>query len=218
MANFEIRKLADNVFKHTPEAGQDFYNTRDTIVSIGYNEVSFATNKKTYRPALAEIMVWGVGEQTPITFASLDSLVIALNNLNYPLLLKEGTGSAGGSGTASAGGGSTNGLTDAQLRADPLPTITPLPATSFEGQGKIATTGVAVQLPSNLPKNGVLIKAHRDNAQPLFIGKTGVKTTDDGTGNGFALDAGEAVTKSVLNTNLIFINGAVGDKFYYTGE
>lgn len=99
-----------------------------------------------------------------------------------------------------------------------VPVITPLPTNPIAGQVKIATTGTAVTLPSNTLKNGVVIKAKSSNAQPLFVGASGVTTTDDGTGTGYKLEAGEAVSFAVANSNTIYINGTAGDSVYFSGN
>lgn len=109
-------------------------------------------------------------------------------------------------------------LTNAQLRESSLDVITPLPTAPITGQGKIATTGVAVQLASNVLKNGVIVKANSNNAQPLFVGPAGVTNTNDGTGNGYRLDPGEAISFAVPNANSVYVNGTVGDIFYIAGN
>lgn len=94
----------------------------------------------------------------------------------------------------------------------------PEPASIFTGQIKIATTGVAVALPAQALVNGVVIKAKSTNAANGFVGGLGVTTTDDGTGAGYRLMPGEAWSGAVLNASLIYINGAAGDVYYYTGN
>lgn len=124
------------------------------------------------------------------------------------------TGLVSGSG----GSGATGGLTDAQLRAADVPVVTPLPASPITGQGKISTTGTAVQLVASALKNGIVVKANPNNAQPLFVGGLGVTNTNDGTGNGYRLDPGEAISFAVANANSIYINGTAGDIFYFAGN
>ena len=117
-----------------------------------------------------------------------------------------------------AGGVPSVGLTDTQLRAADVAVITPLPAAPIAGQGKIATTGTRIQLAANALKNGVVIKANPNNAQPLFVGGSTVANTNDGTGNGYRLDAGEAISFAVANTNSIYVNGTGSDIFYFAGN
>jgi putative methionine-R-sulfoxide reductase with GAF domain len=109
-------------------------------------------------------------------------------------------------------------LTDAQLRATDIPVSTPLPELPITGQGKIATTGTAIQMPSKALKNGIVIKASPDNLSPLFIGASDVTTVNDGTGNGYKLDPGEAISYAIKNTNTIYVNGTAASIFYYSGN
>lgn len=99
-----------------------------------------------------------------------------------------------------------------------IPTTTPL-AAPVVGQIKIAVTGTAVQLPSNTLVNGIVIKAKStNNAAGAFIGGSGVTITDDGTGNGYKIVAGEAMSFAVPNSNALYVNGTLGDIFYYGGN
>ncbi len=99
-----------------------------------------------------------------------------------------------------------------------LKTDTPLSATIVSGQIKIAATGTAVQLPSNALVNGIVIKARSLNAAAGFVGSASVTRTDDGTGNGFALLPGEAMSYATSNSSAVWINGTIGDVFYYGGN
>lgn len=99
-----------------------------------------------------------------------------------------------------------------------IPTTTPL-AAPITGQIKIAVTNTAVQLPSNVLVNGIVIKAKTTNAVAgAFIGGAGVTTTDDGTGTGYKIVPGEAMSFAVPNSNTIYINGTANDVFYYGGN
>jgi hypothetical protein len=99
-----------------------------------------------------------------------------------------------------------------------IPTTTPL-AAPVAGQIKIAVTNTAVQLPSNTLVNGIVIKAKSTNAVAgAFIGGADVTTTDDGTGNGYKIVPGEAMSFAVPNSNAIYVNGTIGDIFYYGGN
>lgn len=100
----------------------------------------------------------------------------------------------------------------------PVPTTTPL-AAPVVGQIKIAVTNTAVQLPSNVLVNGIVIKAKStNNAAGAFIGGAGVTTTDDGTGTGYKIVPGEAMSFAVPNSNTIYINGTANDVFYFGGN
>jgi hypothetical protein len=52
----------------------------------------------------------------------------------------------------------------------------------------------------------------------VFVGAAGVTATNDGTGNGFALGAGEAVSLAVNTTAGIFIIGTANDIIYVIGS
>lgn len=109
-------------------------------------------------------------------------------------------------------------LTDAQLRAAAIAVETPLPVDPFVGQLKIATSSTAVALPNKILKNGIVLKASSSNTSNLFVGASGVTTTDDGTGNGYKLEPGEAISFAILNSNTIYVNGTAGSILYYSGN
>lgn len=109
-------------------------------------------------------------------------------------------------------------LTDAQLRAAAIAVETPLPVDPFVGQLKIATSSTAVALPNKILKNGIVLKASSSNTSNLFVGASGVTTTDDGTGNGYKLEPGEAISFAILNSNTIYVNGTAGNILYYSGN
>lgn len=86
------------------------------------------------------------------------------------------------------------------------------------GQKAIATTNTAVALGSGALANGVVVKASAENAGPIFVGGSGVATTDDGTGDGYRLDAGDAMSFAVTNLSAVYINGTAGDFVYFGGN
>lgn len=88
----------------------------------------------------------------------------------------------------------------------------------INGQAKIASTGVAVQLPSNALTNGIIITAKSANAAPITVGGSGVTNTVDGTGNGYILEAGSSSSWAVNNTSAIYINGTIGDIVSFAGS
>ena len=79
-------------------------------------------------------------------------------------------------------------------------------------------TASAVALTTQALSNGVLIRAKSTNAGPVFVGAAGVTATNDGTGNGFALAAGESVSIPVSTTAGIFIIGTANDIVYVIGS
>ena len=99
-----------------------------------------------------------------------------------------------------------------------IPVSTPL-AGPIAGQKVIAVTNTAVALPNVVLVNGITITAHSTNTGNLFVGASGVLTTDDGTGNGYRLMPGASVAYACANANTVYINGAnVGDFVYYAGN
>jgi hypothetical protein len=96
---------------------------------------------------------------------------------------------------------------------------------SFTGGGAAApyadqqvVTAAAVALTTRALSNGVTIKAKSTNAGQVFVGAAGVTATNDGTGNGFALLAGEAISIPVSTTAGIFIIGTANDIVYVMGS
>jgi hypothetical protein len=93
-----------------------------------------------------------------------------------------------------------------------------LSGTAFVGQAKIATTGTAVQLAANTLVNGVIISTKSTNAASITVGGSGVTNTVDGTGNGYILAAGASVSFAVTNTNVLWVNGTLGDVISIAGS
>lgn len=94
----------------------------------------------------------------------------------------------------------------------------PLPATIAAGQARIAVTATAVCLASAALVNGIVVKALAANAGAITIGGSGVNATADGTGNGYVLAPGEAMSFAIPNANLACINGAAGDGVSFAGN
>ena len=92
------------------------------------------------------------------------------------------------------------------------------PNTIIAKQVKIAITNTAVALGTDAFINGVVIKAGYNNTSTIFIGKSGVTTTDDGTGNGYPLQAGEAISYGASDLTDMFINGIANEFVYVTGN
>ncbi|SHE68584.1 hypothetical protein SAMN02745157_0710 [Kaistia soli DSM 19436] len=84
--------------------------------------------------------------------------------------------------------------------------------------GQILMTGSPVQLPSRALINGLVIRARETNSGNGFVGGSSVTTTDDGTGNGFRLSPGDAWSGTPSNANQVYVIGAAGDVFYFTGS
>jgi hypothetical protein len=101
--------------------------------------------------------------------------------------------------------------------SNPLLVATPLSA-PVSGQKVIAATGTAVSIGSNALVNGVVIKAAATNSSIIFVGGPNVNTTNDGTGNGYPLEAGEAISYAVSALGLVYINGVLGDFICFAGN
>ena|ERR1035437_8921170 len=87
--------------------------------------------------------------------------------------------------------------------------------TNIPNYGQIVMTGSAIQLPSGLANNGVILQAKSSNAGNLLIGGASVTITEDGTGNGFILEPGFQITFAADNSNEIYVIGAVSDVLSY---
>lgn len=87
------------------------------------------------------------------------------------------------------------------------------PVAPIAGQKKIAVTNTAVPLAAVATplSNGAVIRARADNGAAVLVGAAGVLTTNDGTGNGYPLLAGEAISSGTADLAAIFINGTAGD-------
>ena len=79
-------------------------------------------------------------------------------------------------------------------------------------------TASAAALATRALLNGVVIKAKTTNVGKVFVGATGVTATDDGSGNGFALNPGDAVSIPASTTAGIFIIGTLNDVVYVIGS
>ena len=101
----------------------------------------------------------------------------------------------------------------------------PLPVKPAAGGGvssiyadQQVVTGSAAALTTQAVQNGVTIKAKSTNTGRVFVGGATVATTDDGSGNGFALLPGEAISLPVSTTAGIYIVGTASDIIYVIGS
>ncbi len=79
-------------------------------------------------------------------------------------------------------------------------------------------TASAVALTARALVNGLVLRAKSSNAGAVFVGAAGVTATDDGTGNGFSLPPGAAISLPVSNASAVFIIGTLNDVVYVTGN
>lgn len=101
----------------------------------------------------------------------------------------------------------------------------PLPVNA-QGSGGAATiyadqqvvTASAAALTTATLTNGLTIKAKNTNVGRVFVGSSGVTATDDGSGNGFALLPGEAVSLPVSTSAGVFVIGTLNDIVYVIGS
>jgi hypothetical protein len=107
----------------------------------------------------------------------------------------------------------------------PVSYAKPLPVTAAGSGGSAApyadqqvVTASAVALATQAVTNGVSIKAKSTNTGSVVVGAAGVTATDDGSGNGFALRPGEAISLPVSTTAGIFIIGTLNDIVYVIGS
>lgn len=128
-------------------------------------------------------------------------------------IAEEGEGADGATIIAGANG------TSAATASNPLPVNAP-------GSGGVSTvyadqqvvTATATALTTQALINGVIIKAKSTNTGKVFIGAAGVNATDDGTGTGFALNPGDAVSIPISTTAGLFVIGTLNDIIYVMGN
>lgn len=82
-----------------------------------------------------------------------------------------------------------------------------------------AVTASAVPLPATKHfANGLVIKAKTGNSGKVFIGDATVNATDDGSGKGFALSAGDSLSLAVDDASVLYIIGTANDVVYVLGN
>jgi hypothetical protein len=79
-------------------------------------------------------------------------------------------------------------------------------------------TASAVALTAQALVNGLTLRAKATNTGSVFVGPAGVNTTDTGSGNGFALLPGAAISLAVSNASAVFIVGTASDIVYVIGN
>lgn len=79
----------------------------------------------------------------------------------------------------------------------------------LSGQITVTTAGTAVQ-GTDVPGGEIMLKAHPDNTQSVWVGNV---SGDVSSSNGFPLDAGESVIVKVSNLNALWFDAEVnGEK------
>lgn len=94
------------------------------------------------------------------------------------------------------------------------PTGPGLPALPLSGQTTSTGTAVAISTSSLPLLNGVIVQALAGNSGNVYVGATGVTTS-----NGFQLQPGQATSLAVNNLNVVFVIAATsGDGVCYLGS
>jgi hypothetical protein len=97
--------------------------------------------------------------------------------------------------------------------------VSDLPSKLYTGQNTVGTPGTAVNLPSALLFQGVVITALPGNKSQITVGPVGVTNATTGSGNGTVLAQGQATSFAVNNLNLLWINATnAGDGVSYNGS
>jgi hypothetical protein len=94
---------------------------------------------------------------------------------------------------------------------------TPIPAGVVAGQVALVA-GVRQQLPSNALVNGVVVKAAATNTGPILIGGSTVSAATDGTGGGYPIAPGEAMSFAVANTSALYLMSTPAGVAYFGGN
>lgn len=90
------------------------------------------------------------------------------------------------------------------------------PTTIYTDQQTVTATATA--LTSQALINGVVITAATTNAGNVFVGGSGVTTTDTGSGSGYKLQPGQSISFGVTNCSAIYIIGTAADIVYVAGN
>jgi hypothetical protein len=93
-----------------------------------------------------------------------------------------------------------------------------LTTTPVFGQVIIASTGVAVQFPTNNLHNGIIITGKSTNLGDMYLGNSNVDNLGDGTGKGYILEAGNSISYAIRDTSILYVNGTAGDMLSFAGS
>jgi hypothetical protein len=81
-----------------------------------------------------------------------------------------------------------------------------------------AVTASAAALTTKHFANGFVIKAKSTNAGKVWVGGSDITNTDDGTGTGFALAAGDSLSIALDDSSILYIIGTANDVVYVLGN
>lgn len=138
-----------------------------------------------------------------------------LTNISGTVSLPTGASTAGNqiTGNASLSSIDTKLSGTLAVSATTLPQAT-LPASPKNNQVTVSTAGTRVQLGSNTLTVGVIVQALSTNTGLIYLGDSAVSS-----GNGFELQAGQATSAGVSNTNALWVDASVnGDKICFIGS
>lgn len=91
--------------------------------------------------------------------------------------------------------------------------ISTYPTSGALGHGHVSTTGAnAIQLTvTSTPCQGVIVKAHKENAATIYVGTSTVTANYTASTGGYPLEPGESVGVPTQNVNLVYVRGGTGD-------
>jgi|SRR6185312_12375547 len=139
---------------------------------------------------------------SPFQFIRVTITSLSGGTLTFKVL--EGAPDGGGdSGSGGGGGGGGGGGVSGSL---------------VTGQYKVTASAAQIKPSGGALVNGVVITAKIGNTGTVFLGGSGVTTTYDGTGNGFALAPGSSASFPVNNLNLIYAIGTANDVISWEGN
>jgi hypothetical protein len=83
---------------------------------------------------------------------------------------------------------------------------------TLENGAKSIETSAAIAISSTaVPCQGVLVKAHSDNAGTVYVGKSAVTADKTEATGGYPLEPGESVGVPCRDASTVFIRGTVAD-------
>lgn len=83
---------------------------------------------------------------------------------------------------------------------------------NLENGNMTVTSTTAFQLSSTtVPCQGVIVKAHSDNAATIYVGKSDVTADQNNTTGGYPLEPGESVGVPCRNLTEVYVRGTTND-------
>lgn len=139
---------------------------------------------------------------TPATLTDRGKQILRINSKGALVTsVEDSSGNAAGAGTLGS----------------PTYVASSNPATIVTGQLALAA-GTRSQMPSVALTNGIVIKSDAANTAKVLIGGSTVTATADGTGTGYILAPGEAVSFGVANASAIYAISSATAVLSYQGN